>query len=54
MLKLYNILYYNILFILAWELPTDEDKQEIIDAIIESSYFPVTIFIIYVGKKRFR
>ena len=53
MLISYNIIYYNILFILARELPTNDDKQETIDAFVESSYFPLTIIVICEGKNDF-
>ena len=47
---LYKTNYYNALFILARELTDDKDKQETIDAIIESSYLPLSIIIIGEGK----
>jgi hypothetical protein len=47
---LYKTNYYNALFILARELTDEKDKQETIDAIIESSYLPLTIIIIGEGK----
>ena len=50
---LYEERNYNILFILARELPDVSDKQESIDAYIESTYLPLTIFIIGEGKNEF-
>ena len=50
---LYDLKYYNILFILARELPTYKDKQDTIDAFVESSYLPLTIIIIYEGENDF-
>ena len=47
---LYKTNYYNAFFILARELTDDKDKQETIDAIIESSYLPLSIIIIGEGK----
>ena len=49
--ELYEIEYYNVLFILAKEMNSNEDKKEVIDAFIESSYLPLSIFIIYEGEK---
>ena len=49
--QLYKIEYYNVLFILAKEMNSKEDKKETIDAFIESSYLPLSIFIIYEGEK---
>ena len=49
--ELYEIEYYNVLFILAKEMNSKEDKKEAIDAFIESSYLPLSIFIIYEGEK---
>ena len=51
--KLYQTNYYNVLFILARELTDEKDKQETIDAIIESSYLPLSIIIIGEGKNDF-
>ena len=51
--ELYKTNYYNVLFILARELTDDRDKQETIDAIIESSYLPLTIIIIGEGQNDF-
>ena len=51
--ELYKTNYYNVLFILARELTDDIDKQETIDAIIESSYLPLTIIIIGEGQNDF-
>ena len=48
--ELYKANYYNILFILARELTDENDRQETIDAFIESSYLPLTIIIIGEGK----
>ena len=52
--ELYQTNYYNILFILARELTDENDRQETIDAFIESSYLPLTIFIIGEGKNDLR
>ena len=51
---LYNIRYYNILFILARELISDEDKQNSIDSCIESCYLPFSLIIICIGKNEFK
>ena len=48
--ELYKANYYNVLFILARELTDENDRQETIDAFIESSYLPLTIIIIGEGK----
>ena len=48
--ELYKTNYYNVLFILAKELTDENDRQETIDAFIESSYLPLTIIIIGEGK----
>ena len=53
MYLIYELRYYNILFILARELPTNNDKQETIDAFVESSYLPLTIIIICEGENEF-
>ena len=50
---IYDLKYYNILFILARELPAINDKQETIDAFVESSYLPLTIIIICEGENEF-
>ena len=52
--KLYNIRYYNLLFILARELTSDDDKQNTIDSFIESGYLPFSIIIICIGKNEFK
>ena len=44
---------YNVLFILARKLNSEEDKKEAIDAFVESSYLPLSIFIIYDGEKNY-
>ena len=44
---------YNVLLILARELPDNSDKQDFIDSLIESSYLPLTIIIIGEGKNNF-
>ena len=44
---------YNVLFILARELTEDKDRQNTIDAFIESGYLPLTIIIIGEGKNNF-
>lgn len=44
---------YNVLLILARELPNDSDKQDFIDSLIEGSYLPLTIIIIGEGKNNF-
>ena len=51
--KLYEIRYYNISFIVTRGNIEQSDIQNTIDAIIESSYLPLTIFIIGVGKNDF-
>ena len=47
--KLYELRNFNVLFILAKELPYRKDKQELIDSIIESSYLPLIIIVIGEG-----
>jgi hypothetical protein len=49
--KLYEINYYNILFIIAHNIVDKSDIKKTIDSIIESCYLPLSIVIIYVGKK---
>lgn len=51
--KLYEIRYYNVSFIVTRGNIEQSDIQKTIDAIIESSYLPLTIFIIGVGKNDF-
>ena len=51
--KLYELRNFNVLFILAKELPDKKDKQELIDSIIESSYLPLIIIIIGEGSNDF-
>ena len=51
--EIYELRYYNILFILSRELTAEEDIQELKDALIESSYLPLSIIIIYEGKNDF-
>ena len=51
--KLYEMRSFNVLFILAKELPDNKDKQELIDSIIESSYLPLIIIIIGEGNNDF-
>ena len=51
--SLFETREYNILFIILRELPDESDKQELIDAIIESSYLPLTIIVIGEGKNDF-
>lgn len=50
-LKEYN--NYNLLFILIRENVHESDIKNTIDSIIESSYLPLSIFIIGVGKSNF-
>ena len=52
--KLYQLRNFNILFIFAKELPDKNDKQDLIDSIIESSYLPLIIIIIGEGKNDFK
>ena len=49
--KLYEINYYNILFIIAHNIVDKSDIKKTIDSIIESCYLPLSIIIIYLGKK---
>jgi hypothetical protein len=49
----YDEKFYNVLFILARELTEDRDRQNTIDAFIESGYLPLTIIIIGEGKNNF-
>ena len=51
--KIYELINFNVLFILAKELPDKNDKQELIDSIIESSYLPLIIIIIGEGSNDF-
>ena len=51
--RFYDERYYNIFFILARELTDISDKQNTIDAFIESGYLPLTIIIIGEGKNNF-
>jgi len=51
--KFYDERYYNIFFILAREPTDSSDKQNTIDAFIESGYLPLTIIIIGEGKNNF-
>ena len=50
---LYEPRNYNVLFILARELPDNWDKQDFIDSLIEGSYLPLTIIIIGEGINEF-
>ena len=49
----YDEKFYNVLFVLARELTENKDRQNIIDAFIESGYLPLTIIIIGEGKNNF-
>ena len=51
--RYYDERYYNIFFILARELTDASDKQNTIDAFIESGYLPLTIIIIGEGQNNF-
>ena len=51
--KLYEARNYNVLFIFVREIPDNSDKQEIIDALIEASYLPLTIIIVGEGNNDF-
>ena len=48
--KLYEITYYNVSFIIIRGSIDKNDIKDTIDSIIESSYLPLTTFIIGVGK----
>lgn len=48
--KLYEIRYYNVSFIITRGEISKNDITKAIDSIIESSYLPLSIFIIGVGK----
>ena len=48
--KLYEIRYYNVSFIITRGVIEQNDIKKTLDAIIESSYLPLTIIIIGVGK----
>lgn len=52
--QLYELRNFNVLFILAKEVPDNKDKQELIDSIIESSYLPLIIIIIGEGSNDFK
>lgn len=49
----HELRYYNILFILLKDIVDKNDIQNIYDRIIESSYLPVSIIIIGIGKTDF-
>lgn len=49
----YDERFYNVLFVLAREITEDKDRQNSIDAFIESGYLPLTIIIIGEGKNNF-
>lgn len=51
--KLYEARNYNVLFLFLREIPDKNDKQEIIDTLIEASYLPLTIIIIGEGNNDF-
>ena len=51
--KIYETKIYNVLFIIIRGNIEKNDSKKIIDAIIKSSYLPLTIFIIGVGKNDF-
>ena len=51
--QFYDEKFYNVLFIFARELTEDKDRQNTIDAFIESGYLPLTIIIIGEGKNNF-
>jgi len=51
--KLYEARNYNVLFLFLREIPDNNDKQEIIDSLIEASYLPLTIIIIGEGNNDF-
>ena len=51
--KLYEMRFYNILFIIIHNNLEKRDIKKTIDAIIESCYLPLTIIIIGVGKNDF-
>jgi hypothetical protein len=50
---LYELRYYNVSFILTRGNLEKNDIQKTIDAVIESSYLPLTIFVIGIGKNDF-
>ena len=52
--KLYKLTYYNVLFIIVRELTDEEDIQNTIDVLIESSYLPLTIIFICEGINDFQ
>ena len=52
--NLYDLRYYNILFILSRELTAEEDNLEAIDVFVESGYLPLTIIIICEGQNDFK
>ena len=47
--KLYNLIYYNVSFIIIRGNIDKNDTQNTIDAIIESSYLPLTTIVVGVG-----
>ena len=51
--SLYELRYYNVSFILTRGALENKDIQKTIDAIIESGYLPLTIFVIGIGKNDF-
>ena len=48
--NLYEVRYYNVSFIITRGILDKSDIKDTIDSIIESSYLPLTTFIIGVGK----
>ena len=48
--SLYELRYYNVSFILTRGALENNDIQRTIDAMIESGYLPLTIFVIGIGK----
>ena len=51
--RLYEARNYNVFFIFLREIPDNNDKQEIIDSLIEASYLPLTIIIVGEGNNNF-
>ena len=45
-IEIYQLKYYNVLFVISNQLTEEEDKLETIDAFVESSYLPLSIIII--------
>ena len=47
--ELHQLKIYNVLFIIAQKINSEEDNKDTIDELIESSYLPISIIFIYEG-----